>query len=226
MSLANKDNTLVILPVYNSAGYLWQLVNEICEYIPIMQIVAIDDGSTDNSYETCKSIGIHCIRFKTNQGKGAALKAGFAYGLANKYEFALTIDSDLQHSPKSIPRFFRKQNYVMADLIIGKRNFSLTKMPFMRVLSNTITSKVVSLLSGQKVYDSQCGYRLYRLERLRNIEITAERYQYETAVILELSKELGKIDYVTIDTIYNDEISYINSIRDIKNFVEVIFKHI
>ena len=65
-----------------------------------------------------------------------------------------------------------------------------------------------------------------QIERLRNIEITAERYQYETAVILELSKELGKIDYVTIDTIYNDEISYINSIRDIKNFVEVIFKHI
>ncbi|MDX9870455.1 MAG: glycosyltransferase family 2 protein [Candidatus Cloacimonadales bacterium] len=226
MSLANKDNTLVIVPIYNAKRHLKQLFQEIIAQIPINQIVAIDDGSTDGSYELCQSLGINCIRFDANKGKGAALKAGFKYGIDNKFEYAFTLDSDMQHSPKSIPRFFRKQNYVLADLIIGKRDFVIKKMPFMRILSNTITSKIVSLFSGQRIYDSQCGYRLYRLDKLRNIHIEEDRYQFETAVILEMSKQLSKIDYVQIETIYNDEKSYINSLRDIKNFVKVILKYI
>ncbi|HOD53493.1 MAG TPA: glycosyltransferase family 2 protein [Candidatus Cloacimonadota bacterium] len=226
MSFANKDNTLVIVPIYNSMEHLDQLFREISSYIPLNQIIAVDDGSSDQSSALCENAGVRLISFKKNKGKGAALKAGFEYAIQNAFEFAFTIDSDLQHSPHSIPRFFRKQNYTMADLLIGKRDFSFRKMPFMRILSNSITSAIVSLISGQKVYDSQCGYRLYRLDKLRNLHIHSDRYQYETEIILKMSNHLCKIDYVSIATIYNGEVSYIRSFRDIMNFIKVIFRHI
>jgi len=58
------------------------------------------------------------------------------------------------------------------------------------------------------------------------MKISSDRYQYETEIILEMNKHLCRIDYVSIDTIYNGEVSNINAFRDISNFIKVILKHI
>ncbi len=226
MSKATVENTAVIIPIYNSVEYLETLFNRISTYIPRSHIIAVDDGSSDHSGHLCEQLGVKLISFPKNRGKGSALQAGFDEAIQAGFDYAFTIDSDLQHLPESIPRFFRKINAVSADLIIGKRDFSIKKMPFPRILSNQICSLFVSLLSAQRVYDSQCGYRLYKLEKIKKLKLKSTRYQYETEIILELSRYLGKIDYVCIDTIYDGEKSYISHVRDIKNFVKLMTKYL
>lgn len=225
MSLAKADNTAVIIPVYNGEKTILKLVRQISEFLDPAQIIIVDDGSEDKTCELCQKAGYQIIKLPHNEGKGSALIAGFHEALNRGFEFAFTIDSDLQHDPASIPRFFRKQNATLAEVIIGRRDFSPSAMPVPRILSNQTTSFILSLMTGQRIYDSQCGYRLYKLEKIRNLKLESKRYQLESEILIKLSRKLAKIDYVCIPTIYNDEKSYISHFRDIKNFIKVILKN-
>ena len=218
----DKSKIAVIIPVYNAERYLSELVKRISRQLPKQNIIAINDASEDNSLAGCKKLGIRTINFKINKGKGAALRAGFQEALALKFDFAFTIDSDLQHLPEDIPRFLQKLSETDADLIIGARNFTLKTMPWARIFSNSTTSKIVSLVAKQKILDSQSGYRLHRLKPLQNMTFKSERYQFETEIILKLSKSNCKFEFIPIATIYNDEVSYISHFRDIWNFIKIV----
>ncbi len=223
---ANKQNTAIVIPVYNSEKYLDELITKILYFFPKENIFAIDDGSSDNSAEICSSFGINLSKLSQNSGKGSALKKGFEEAIMNDFVFAITLDSDLQHDPNQIPVFIKKQNEKEADLIIGKRNFSIKKMPFPRICSNTLTSFVVSLVTGYKIYDSQSGYRLYNLNLIKNLKFVSEKYQFETEIILKFAKLKAKIDFVKIETIYKGQKSYISHFRDIMNFIKIVIHEI
>lgn len=221
----SPDNTAVVLPVYNSSRHLKSLISKLLEYVSPKQIIAVDDGSIDDSAELCSNLGIHLIRFQENRGKGAALWAGMQKAKDLGYKFAFTIDSDEQHNPQQIPVFWQQQQKENSDLILGKRSFKVQDMPWQRICSNRLTSFIVSITVKRDVYDSQCGYRLYRLSLIHDLEIVSQRYQFETEIILKLCKENIKISHVAIDTIYGDETSHIKHGRDIYNFVKLIFSY-
>ena len=141
--LANLKNTTVIIPVFNAEKYLDRLLNEILIYTK--NIIVIDDGSTDNSYEICKQFPVILYRIRNNRGKGYALKKGFDIAINEGFIFAITLDSDFQHPPKDIPKFIKRQIATSADLIYGKRDFDPKKMPIHRILSNFLTSLIVSV---------------------------------------------------------------------------------
>ena len=216
------EKLAVIIPIYNSSKYLVELFERIEKIIPKKNIIAIDDASQDNSAKICRENKIKIISFPTNKGKGAALQAGFLEAVSKKFSFAISIDSDLQHKPEDIPKFINKQISSQADMIIGKREFSLKTMPWARIFSNSTTSKIVSFVAKTKIPDSQSGFRLYRLSPLEKMNFISERYQFETEIILKLAKQNGKFDFVPIETIYNDEVSYISHFRDIGNFVKIV----
>ena len=218
----DKSQIAVIIPIYNSAKYLTELFSRISNYIPMQNIIAINDASHDNSAEICENSGINLINFSHNRGKGAALQAGFQEAIAKGFSFAISIDSDLQHKPEDIPNFLKKQAESKADMVIGKREFSFQTMPWARIFSNSTTSKIVSIASKQKIYDSQSGYRMYKLAPLTKMNFISERYQFETEVILKFSKLNCTFAFVPIDTIYNDEVSYISHFRDIWNFIKIV----
>ncbi|MBT3168995.1 MAG: glycosyltransferase family 2 protein [Candidatus Cloacimonetes bacterium] len=219
---ANWQNTAVVIPVFNSVKYLPELLDRILENFPQTQIFVVDDGSVDNSVEICKKYEVNLIELSQNYGKGKALQIGFEAALNQKFKFAFSIDSDLQHEPEDFAKFIQKQNEVDADMVIGNRTFSIEKMPFMRILSNRITSGIVSLASGNKIYDSQSGYRLYSLQKMENMKFKSTRYQFETEIILKFAKTDGKFAFVPIKTIYDGQKSYISHFRDIKDFVKII----
>jgi len=219
---ANWKNTAVVVPIYNSEKYLQELFKRIREFFPLESIFAINDASEDNSKVICEKIGVNLVDLKVNSGKGNALQTGFTSAKKAGFNFAFTIDSDLQHKPEDFSDFISKQNESDLDLVIGKRDFSLKKMPFMRICSNTLTSWVTSIASKQKIIDSQCGYRLYNLDILKDMEFKTKRYQFETEIILKISKKNGKIGFTPIKTIYDGQISYISGWRDIKNFIKIV----
>jgi len=250
MKKADFKNTLIIIPVYNSGQHLEELFDRIqkSEVGDIRyNILCIDDGSVDDSYHIIKKNKINYISHNKNRGKGYALKAGLTYAKVNNYKFVVTIDSDLQHEPKYISHLLLAQNIDNADLVIGFRDFrmcrfkseevsnstiyasigeSVDKMPFSRVISNTLTSSIVSSLSKRNILDSQSGFRLYNLDLFDENEITTDRYQMETEILFNFINKNAIISHVEIPVIYKDEKSHISHLRDIGNFIKVIFKEL
>lgn len=219
---ANIENTVIIIPVFNAEKHLNKLLSEILNYTK--NIIVVDDGSTDKSGDICKSFEIIYHRLNENQGKGKALQKGFELAIKNGFKYALTLDSDYQHPPRDIKKFIKRQIATSADLVYGKRCFCPKYMPAHRIISNFLTSLIVSVKIGNPIYDSQSGYRLYRLDLIKKIELTTNRYQTETELIIKLAKIGAKFEFVPIETIYDDEKSYISHFRDIKNFIKVILE--
>lgn len=220
---ANFRNTAVIIPMFNVEDYLNKLLSELKKFFPVSQIYAVDDASEDNTSKLCLDNKIHLVTLNKNQGKGNALQVGFQNVIKDNFDFAFTIDGDLQHNPLHIPDFINSQNENNFDIVIGKRDFNRIHMPITRIFSNFLTSKIVSFLTKTEIPDSQCGYRLYNLQLIKAMIFRTKRYQFETEIIIKTVKAHGKIGSIPIETIYNEQKSYISHWRDIKNFVDVIY---
>ena len=223
---ADYRNTAVVVPVYNSSEYLKELISRITKFFPKRNIFFINDGSTDDSAEICMKEKVIMINLPQNEGKGAALDVGFNVARDAGFDFAFSIDSDLQHKPEDFESFIKQQNRSEADVVIGAREFKLGKMPFMRIMSNTLTTAVVSLFTGKRVKDSQSGFRLYNLEKFAGVAFQTKRYQFETEILFKTAKRKGIFDFVKIDTIYTGQKSHISHLRDINNFIKIVLYEI
>jgi glycosyltransferase involved in cell wall biosynthesis len=142
------------------------------------EIVFINDGSTDNSWEVIKSLAekndnIKGISFRRNYGKSAALHEGF---LAVKGEVVITMDADLQDSPDEIPELYRLIKEEGYDLISGwkKKRYDPITKTIPTKLYNGVTRKV----SGIKLNDFNCGLKSYKRDVVKSIEVYGEMHRY------------------------------------------------
>lgn len=168
-----------VIPVYNEENSLQQLYNEIkgevCRYDH--ELVFIDDGSSDKGYETLKSLAetdqqVRVVKFRRNFGKSAALQFGFELA---EGDYVFTIDSDLQDSPKEIPLFLEKieQGY---DLVSGWKQ--KRQDPLFRKISSYIYNLATSLMFRLRLHDFNCGFKLYRKEVVKELDIYGEMHRY------------------------------------------------
>lgn len=228
---SHKRNCGITIPVYNSPQHLRKLLNRINEVRKQenswgFSVLIIDDGSQPPVEEfAVEGLEIQWIRHEENQGKGAALRSGFKYFLNRRdINAVLTLDADLQHLPERIPAFLRKFEAGDGDVIAGSRQRDPKVMPFHRILSNLLTSKIISAMIGQKVEDSQCGFRLYSRRVLENVKLSENRFHLESEFLIRSGWKRFRIASVSIPTIYNDVPSAIRNIPDTLNFISLIFK--
>lgn len=215
------ENTAVVIPVFNSADYLPGLFSRLRKLCNADQVFLVDDGSSDGSPDICRAAGYTPLCLPRNRGKSEVLRTGLTLAWKAGYRFAATIDSDLQHPPEMLPSFIDRQRRYDADLVIGRRDFTVGVMPFPRIVSNTITSWLIGLIAGFPVWDSQSGYRLYRLSRTMEIETSGQRFQYETEILIRLCQDGTTIQFTDIPTIYQGQKSHIQHLRDIREFIAV-----
>jgi glycosyltransferase involved in cell wall biosynthesis len=170
---------------------------------------------------------VRVIRNIENRGKGYVLKIGFKTFLEDSStEYLLCLDADLQHPVSSVPDFLRVAENKQSKFVLGVRKDRLKSMPGHRVLSNLLTSYIISWFSGQDIKDSQCGFRLIHRDLLKKVKLAENGYQLESEMILNSAREGFLIDYVSIPTIYNDEKSYIGNFSDTFRFTRLIFREI
>jgi len=214
---------LVIIPAYNEARMLGKVLKSLMAYFSKDDILVIDDGSRDNSSLIAEKYGVRLIRHKKNYGKGVALKDGIEFALREKYDAVITLDGDGQHSPKEIPKFLLnfKKGY---DLVIGSRRDEMRKMPIDRYLSNRISTLILSLISGRKLFDSQCGYRLIATCLLRKIRIKKRRFDAESEILYKLLRKGAKVKHVSIEALYGEGDSKIKRLRDTYNFLRLFLE--
>ncbi len=214
---------LIAIPAYNEEGRISKLLEILLKKYPKEDILVIDDGSQDNTYDEAKSFGVKVIRNSPNLGKGESIKKAFRFALDNGYDAIITMDADLQHDPSDLPKFFHKFEHEHCDLVIGTRWHELHKMPFLNYISNRLTTMILSLLAGRRLPDTQSGYRLYS-RRVLSMQFTQSKYDFESEVVFKVALKGYKICGVPIKTIYGTGISSVDKVRDTLRFIKLTLK--
>ena len=213
-----------MIPAYNASKTILTLANKIDKTIPKKDIIIIDDGSSDSTYQLAKESEVVVIQHQKNKGKGEALKTGFEYAIRNGYDALITIDADLQHDPVYIKDFIARAENDFCGIIVGTRNISLKMMPFLRWLTNNLTSIIISVLAGTKIRDSQSGYRLISTQVLKSIDLRTKKYDLESEILIKAGRKRFEIDEVSISTIYEGSKSFINPFVDTFRFLRLIWR--
>ncbi|MFQ5822763.1 MAG: glycosyltransferase family 2 protein [bacterium] len=209
-----------VIPAYNASKSLKKVVEDLRQYIPHLSIIVVDDGSTDSTKYIARKLNVLCVEHNKNFGKGAALRSGFKTALSLEAHLIITIDADAQHNPKDIKKLLSKLKEEKLDLIIGSRMSNIVKMPFHRICSNKITSKLISWRLGQKIEDSQCGFRVIRADVLKKIDLKSNRFEIESELLIKSALQGFKIGSTTIETIYpKNRTSAMHLIADTLRFI-------
>jgi glycosyltransferase involved in cell wall biosynthesis len=194
--------TCALIPVFNEAPYIANVVKGTQPHVE--QVVVIDDGSRDGTAEVARAAGATCLRSDTNCGKASALRTGIAFACALNFTHAITLDGDGQHLPEDIPVLLRVAEETGADLVIGARSFDRARMPRARYYSNTIGSRLASALVGCEIRDSQSGFRLFRLDKLRETKLRSRCYELEMEVLIKMARSGCTIAHAPVHMVYDD----------------------
>jgi glycosyltransferase involved in cell wall biosynthesis len=216
-----KTKVCAVIPFYNEKDFLFDIVSETLTFVD--KVIAVNDGSSDGSeYQINNLEKVQVISLDRNYGKGYALQIGFNEIIKQNFSAVVTLDADKQHNPAFIPEFISRLNKF--DLVIDNRLHDIKEMPIQRILSNKLTSLLLSLKTGQKILDSQCGYRAYNSEVLTKIRSFALGYEAESEMIIYTSRAGYKIGFVNISTIYGNEKSKMKPVKAILGFIKILFK--
>lgn len=223
--MASGLSIILLIPAYNAAGTLGELLARCHHAAPDIPIIVVDDGSRDATAAVIRDLHVIVLTHERNRGKGEALKTGFTYAKEHAFAAVITLDADLQHAPESIPDFisvYRTGNY---DLLIGARHIALSVMPFARWLTNKLTSRIISHMIGQYITDSQSGYRLISTALWHDLEFATGGYDLESEILIKAGRRGFRIGEVPIATIYTGGKSYINPLADSWRFIKLVWRN-
>ena len=172
-----------VIPLYNEDGTVTSLFEQIKAVVEAhdlgaFEVIFIDDGSTDSSWEQLTALkqahsdNVSALRFRRNQGKAAALSAGFA---AVKGEIVVSMDADLQDEPTEIPKFIKKLNEGY-DCVSGWKQ--LRQDPLGKTLPSRVFNWATAAASGVKIHDFNCGFKAYRADAVKTLDLYGELHRY------------------------------------------------
>jgi len=189
----------VIIPAHNEEKTIKETIDEAKKHTP--NVVVVNDGSTDKTTEICQHENITLISHKINLGKGAALKTGCDYVLTRGAKNIVVIDADGQHDPDLIPVFFKGLEDI--EIVFSHRE-KPKNMPIVLKFGNMFINKLLTLLYGIEIKDSQCGYRAFTADAYKKVRWNANDYFMETEMIINAGKAKLKYTQIPIKTVYND----------------------
>jgi glycosyltransferase involved in cell wall biosynthesis len=218
--MANHCEVSVVLPVFNEAAGLAELIGKIHDLkLPRTEVIVVDDGSSDKSAEIALGAGANVIRHPYNIGNGAAIKSGMR---AARGRLIVLMDGDGQHQPEDIPNLLAEAaNYHM---VVGARAKG-SKLRLHRYAANTIYNLLASYVTQFKVKDLTSGFRaLSRRDALRFIDLLPNTFSYPTTLTLAFLRSGMTVKYVPIQTLYRAGQSKISLVTDGVRFFLIIAK--
>lgn len=157
---AGERRALVVIPAFNEADRLPPVLATIRAQAPGLDVLVIDDGSSDRTAEVARSLGALVCTHPFNMGYGAALQTGYKFALRQGYRRVVQVDGDGQHDPSYIPALLAAA--ADADLVLGSRFAGAGdyRPPFVRGVGMWIFSRLASAIIGQRVTDVTSGFRV------------------------------------------------------------------
>ncbi|MHC4915472.1 MAG: glycosyltransferase family 2 protein [Planctomycetota bacterium] len=206
-------------------------LNEADEVAPViagcrrqgLPVYLVDDGSTDATSERGREAGAEVIVHEVNLGKGKSLEDGIERATADGFDAVVFLDADGQHDPAALPRFVEAAE-AGADLVLGCRDFN-EKMPFLRRKTNQFQRWLLSRVAGQKLGDTQSGYRLIRTALWPKIRPRAGGFAAESEMLVTAARIGARIVNVSVPTIYVEgRKSRIRPVRDAVLFLLLVVR--
>jgi len=154
---------VAVVPAFDEEGAVGAVVGEIHAFDPAIDVVVVDDGSSDATAASATAAGAAVVRLPFNLGIGAAVQTGFRYALEHDYDVAVRLDGDGQHDPSQLPKLLAPLERDEADVVTGSRfrddDGEGYRPPLGRRIGISWFARLVSLLSGQRVTDTTSGFQ-------------------------------------------------------------------
>lgn len=221
-AVIDRTNVAALIPAYFEEKRIADVASRTRAQLD--HVLVVDDGSTDGTETEARKSGADVVRHVVNQGKGAAIKTGLrALNARPTFQYILVLDADGQHLPEEIPIFIAEANRSHPAMIVGSRMSDLRTMPFVRKMTNLFMSSQISQVCGQKIPDTQCGFRMFSRE-LSMVFCHAEssKFDYETEMLVIAARRGARIASVPVSTVYGDEKSKIHPVRDTIRFFKLM----
>ncbi|GFZ86822.1 glycosyltransferase family 2 protein [Dyella caseinilytica] len=206
----------VLIPCLNEEKAIGNVVKSALRLgVPV---IVIDDGSDDRTREIVSALPITLLRHSHRQGKGEALRTGFREALSRGFDAVVTMDGDGQHLAEDIPRLVEVGKRFPDHLVIGARLLHREQQPKVRRRANALADWAISWACAQPVADTQSGQRWYPRSALDLVELDAQNFVFEAAVLIAASREKGLgIISVPIASRYEGSfrLSHFSPVRDV-----------
>jgi len=220
----SREAFAVIIPAFCEEKHIGEVV--LRTRAQLDHVLVVDDGSTDRTALRAREAGAEVIVHPSNRGKGETIKTGLRHWLERGAECVIILDADGQHRPEEIDRFVAAAAPPLeSKFLIGNRMDNASRMPFVRRLVNRYMSKRISRVCGQHIPDTQCGFRMLHRELIPEMLGGAERFDYETEMLIFASRNGYRVDSVPISTVYSDEVSSIHPVRDTIRFIKLMRRY-
>lgn len=219
----DRTNVAALIPAFREELHIGEVVRRALPQVN--SVLVIDDGSPDATAAQARAAGAEVMVHPVNQGKGAAIKTGFRTLLAREIKYMLILDGDGQHLPEEIPRFLEEATASHAAFIVGSRMTDLETMPAVRKLTNRYMSWRISRACGQRIPDTQCGFRMIHREVVPHLFCESNNYDYETEMLLIAARQGFRISSVAVSTVYGEEKSKIHPVRDTIRFFQLMSRY-
>lgn len=193
----------VVIPAYNEAATIRGVVERALDHIS--SVIVVDDGSSDGTAAALHGLPVTLVRNPRNLGKAASLWRGMALALADEASAVVTLDGDGQHRPDDIPCLLAAHRRDPDALIVGARLHDGHRMPAERYYANRVANFWIGWAAGQRVEDSQSGFRVYPASLLRTLPARLGRaasFVFESEVLIEASRRGVRLAWVRVPAVY------------------------
>lgn len=197
----NQKRVIAVIPAYNEDKYLGKVIDLTKKYVD--NIIVIDDGSKDRTFDIAKESGAIVLKHIINLGLGSSLKTGCEGALLLGADIIITLDGDGQHDPNDIPKLLNKLFETNSDIILGERHFD-GEMPFVKRIGNIILSGFSKYIFGINLKDTQTGFRVFTSEAYKKIKWDSNDYAAVSEMIINAKRNKLSYSSEIIKTIYND----------------------
>ncbi len=186
-------------------------------------VLVVDDGSSDGTSEAARAAGARVVRHLRNQGKGCALRTGFAALQQAGADVAVCVDADGQHPPDEAVRLARHPAPRSA-LVLGVRDLIAAGAPRANVFSNRFSNRFLSFALGRTLSDTQCGLRRYPLPETLELGGRAEGYGYEAELILRAVRLGWDVVEEPVRVIYPPESERVSHFHSVKDPARIVYR--
>jgi len=202
-AMENAPCLAVVVPVFNEAQTIANVIGTVLAQPLVQEVIIVDDASSDNTWEALQPLPkqnsrVRLFRHEKNQGKGAALRTGFAQATA---PIVMVQDADLEYDPSEYPVLCRPILSGKADVVFGSRfsgSGAHRVLYYWHSFGNKILTTVSNMATNLNLSDMETGYKVFRREIIQQIKIEEDRFGFEPEIVAKVSKMNVRIYEVAI----------------------------
>ena len=215
----DRNDILAVIPTYNNEKTVARVIADVRRYCA--HVLVVNDGSTDSTAQILAAEGVETISYAPNRGKGYAIRRALRHAGEHGYRYMITIDSDGQHFASDIPKFVEEIEKTPDALLVGARNLRSDNMPGKNTFANKFSNFWFRVETGMRLDDTQSGFRLYPVRRMKGMRFLTRRYEFEVEVLVRAAWRGIAVRNIPVNVFYPEKGERVTHFRPGKDFTRI-----